>query len=289
MATGWMKSLHCKLNAIEDVHLPRSTSAKKPTAPALSCSNSTQTLRDIVYLIHQKRPPIPKKSRSTSSPAEDPQQNPSQNNAGTPMPSRISQPNPKPSPKKKTSNMSSSPPPPPASLPTLTDLPVGHSSRTVIEKIFGSSWSRRGAPFPGEIEMLFRVHQPPRAVAAFEERRTAVQSLRNNSRCTADGNEMMRFHSSAASASAIYNAGVSRCVVGEKEGVLTFAGSGGAHKNTGGGLGRHAMLICRVIVGRVRDSTGDYAEADSVSLGEDELLVFDSRSVLPCFLIIYKI
>lgn len=251
---------------------------KKSGSPAFSCRSSSQALRDIVFLVPNKLTDLPKKNQSPSS-----FQNPHRNYPQTPKPRSKSRPkqNPK-------TLITASPPPAPAPLPTLADLPAGHSSRRVVEIIFSSSWSPRGSPFPGAIEMLFRVHHPPRSVARFEELRGAVSSRADDPRCAADGNEMMRFHTSFA-AGEIYNAGVSLCTVGKLEGVRTFSGSGWAHECAGGGAGRRAMLLCRVIAGRVRDPSMPNSDADSVCLGKGELLVFDPRAVLPCFLIIYKV
>ncbi|PKA46481.1 hypothetical protein AXF42_Ash012614 [Apostasia shenzhenica] len=289
MATGWFKSLQCKSNALEDVYLPKRTAAKKnPGAPAFFCGSSSQALRDVVFLIPDKLPPFPKKPQPSSSfPSSE---NPQRSRSQIPQIRHRTKPKPKPNP-----STTPSPPPPTAaaaaSLPTLADLPDGHSSRRVVEIIFSSSWSPCGAPFPGEIEMLFRVHHPPRAVACFEEYRAAVRSRASDARCAADGNEMMRFHSASAAGGGIYDAGLARCSVGKLAGVRTFAGSGGAHDSAGGGPGRRAMLVCRVIAGRVRPTRpAPYdSESDSVCLGKGELLVFDPRAVLPCFLIIYKV
>lgn len=85
--------------------------------------------------------------------------------------------------------------------------------------------------------------------------------------------------------------------------VRTFDGSGGAHASVARGLassGRRAMFLCRVIAGRVADGgtttgsgedrvTAPGKEHDSVRVGKGELVVFDRRAVLPCFLIIYKL
>ncbi|CAM8881590.1 unnamed protein product [Rhodiola kirilowii] len=54
------------------------------------------------------------------------------------------------------------------------------------------------------------------------------------------------------------------------------------------------MIVCRVIAGRVGKRVGLVSEehrvgADSVGGEKGELLVFDYRAVLPCFLIIYKL
>ncbi|KAM0935623.1 hypothetical protein DsansV1_C29g0213771 [Dioscorea sansibarensis] len=245
---------------------------KQPLLLPITCGNSSHTLQDVV-LLFPKHPPPPTKK-------------PSSRNAHCP--------NPKPNPR------SPAPVPTPKSLPTLTELPTGHSSRRVVEIIFASSWSSRGTPFPGEIEMLFRVHNPTRTVSRFEDYRSAVRAAAegaNDGRCAADGNEMMRFQcappSSSASATTaaaddvIYDARVVACATG---GIRTFAGSGGAHESVGGGGGRRSMLVCRVIAGPVRSGTCEPSgRFESVSLGRGELLVFDSRAVLPCFLIIYRL
>lgn len=283
MATGWVKSLQCKSNALEDVY--PATPSKKPALLPLSCANSSHALKDVVSLF-PKHPSFPPKKPSPK-----------------PVPPPRTKTNPRPKPKA---------PPPPLSpvapglahshqFPTLTELPTGHSSRRVVEIIFSSSWSPRGAAFPGEIEMLFRIHNPPRTVARFEEYRAAVRarcaaSHSDDARCAADGNEMMRFHcapNSAAAGNAIYDGGVACCEVwspgGKADGVRTFAGSGRAHESGGGGAGRRAMLVCRVIAGRVRSGSDPESAGDSVSRGKGELVVFDTRAVLPCFLIIYRV
>ncbi|RZR90322.1 hypothetical protein BHM03_00018181 [Ensete ventricosum] len=294
MATGWVKSLHCKSNAVEDVvYSPSpssssSSSAKKPLLSSVSCGSASHTVKDVILL-------APNYPSSSSSIPKKPRH----------------QTRPKSKHKPRTSRPSASPPPVSASelvvpaaraepIPTLTELPAGHSSRRVVEIIFSSSWCSAGAggvdgpaaASPSEIEMLFRVHNPARTVARFEEHRASVRARADDARCAADGNEVMRFHSGRAGG-VVYDAGVARSVVwsaGRKvEGVRTFAGSGGAHASGGGWAGRRGMLVCRVIAGRVRGVSDPEREAESVCLGNGELLVFDPRAVLPCFLIIYKL
>ncbi|CAL9086645.1 unnamed protein product [Musa textilis] len=295
MATGWVKSLHCKSNAVEDVvYYPTpssssSSSAKKPLLSSVSCGTARHTVKDVIllapnYSSSSSSSSIPKKPRHKTRPKSKH--------------------------KPRTSRPCASPPPVSASelvgparaepIPTLTELPAGHSSRRVVEIIFSSSWCSSGAggvdgsaaAFPSEIEMLFRVHNPARTVARFEEHRASVRARADDARCAADGNEMMRFHSGRAGG-VVYDAGVARSAAwsaGRKvEGVRTFAGSGGAHASGGGGAGRRGMLVCRVIAGRVRRESDPEREAESVSLGNGELLVFDPTAVLPCFLIIYKL
>lgn len=280
MATNWLKSLSCKANAVADgVTNPKPLSKKvKKPLPFASCRRS-DSVRDVFS-------PFPKCPYS-------------------PLPKRPYVKGSKPQPESRPS------PPPPASVvveaappansfPALVELPEGHSSRRVVEIIFRSSWGL--PPFAGAIEMLFRVQHPPRATARFEEYRSAVRARARTraaasgaTRCAADGNEMMRFHCAASSASAGGDGEVYDAAAWGKAGeaIRTFDGSGGAHANGGGGAGRRALLLCRVIAGRIR--TGSEPESvlqtgfDSDWAGKGELMVFDPRAVLPCFLIIYKI
>ncbi|XP_042400664.1 uncharacterized protein LOC121990627 [Zingiber officinale] len=276
MATGWLRSLHCKSNSVDDVVYSRTPSscsslARKPLLSSVSCGQASHAVRDVI----PSSPPKPKAKRSMA--------------------------------KTKAKQRPARPPPSPATgpraaavpFPTLEDLPAGQSSRRVVEIIFSSSWSSSscggsGAAFPGEIEMLFRVHNPARAVARFEECRAAARARADDVRCAADGNEMLRFHcgGGGGAGGVVYDAGVVRSSVwsgGKKvEGVRTFSGSGRAHASGGGSAGRRGMLVCRVVAGRVRAEPENELEAESVSLTCGELVVFDHRAVLPCFLIIYK-
>lgn len=85
--------------------------------------------------------------------------------------------------------------------------------------------------------------------------------------------------------------------------MLTTASSGRAHDSLRCTDGRRAMLVCRVIAGRVRRTADDaQAEEDGVSAGSydsvagcagiysnlEELVVFNPRAILPCFVVIYK-
>ncbi|EPS65892.1 hypothetical protein M569_08885, partial [Genlisea aurea] len=179
----------------------------------------------------------------------------------------------------------------------MTELPVGNPSRNVVEIIFHTSWGGEKG-FPGRIEMVFKVQNLTRTVTRFEEYRETVKSRAKataavdggdeNGRCVADGNEVMRFYCLGGAAAGGYELGW-----GGKEGgtaVRTYSGSGVAHENAGGGWGRRAMLVARVISGRTfkKSESDSMVGFDSV-IGEDgELLVFDSRALLPCFVIIYK-
>lgn len=187
---------------------------------------------------------------------------------------------------------------------TMAELPGGHSSRRVVELIFSSGWSAADAP--PEVEAMFRVHGAARAVARFEEARAAARAHGAAARCGADGNEMMRFQcrpAAGAGSGGVFGAGVATCRLGPAgSAVRTFACSGAAHAHASAASSpspasrRRAMLVCRVIAGRVRTAhdDGDHhhhhqSQYDSVDMGGGELVVLDSRAVLPCFLIIYKV
>lgn len=192
-------------------------------------------------------------------------------------------------------------------FPGLTELPEGHPSRNVVEIIFRTRWGPK--PFPGWVEIVFKIRSSPRTVARFEDYRAEVRQRAEKlgrchgpgpdegaaeARCVADGNEMMRFQCVGPTL------GVTGpwALTGEKGSTgqaCSFDGSGAAHHSVGGGRGMRAILVCRVIAGRIgkrlRAGSGfDGRAAFDSENGEDgELVVFDSRAVLPCFLVIYKL
>jgi hypothetical protein len=258
MAAGsWVRSLQCKSVAVVDV-AARGAPVPRKLLPRSGCASTGDA--------HKKTKPSPKPVKKT-----------------------------------KPASVPPSPPPGPlGSLPALTELPEGHSSRQVVEIIFLSSWTTpspqllpqppppAGGAFPGEVEMLFRVHNAARSVARFEDYRAAVRARAGGaSRSAADGNEMMRFSPAPPYGPAS---------AGDAARVRTFDGSGGAHASAlGPATGRRAMFLCRVIAGRVAEtgtgsnSSGPGMEHDSLRVGKGELVVLDRRAVLPCFLIIYKL
>ncbi|XP_058104564.1 uncharacterized protein LOC131248332 [Magnolia sinica] len=282
MATGWVKSLQCKSRAFEDVYHP----SPKPLnliLPTSGCRKSYQSLKDVV----ENTPKKPKKRHPIPPP-----QSPSPRPGSTPKP------------------RTRAPACPPARtrsgpfFPTLTELPEGHSSRNVVEIIFRTSWCPKS--IPGRIEMMFKVQNLPKTVSRFEEYREMVKSRaggagpgsrkEENARCVADGNELMRFHCVGPTNGEVYDAGgLCTFSAGKGGAIRTFSGSGGAHETAGGGKGRRAMLVCRVIAGRVCKGVDSFLEGgavggggfDSVNGENGALVVFDSRALLPCFLIIY--
>ncbi|KAJ0025187.1 hypothetical protein Pint_09386 [Pistacia integerrima] len=208
----------------------------------------------------------------------------------------------------------------------VSELGPVDSSRNIVEIIFKSSWLKKDNPIC-KIERILKVHNTQRTIQRFEDCRDAVKtralnSARKNPRCAADGNELLRFHCTTLScnlgsrgSSSLCSSvpGCSVCTIIRhgfqgKEckgvGIRTTASSGRAHDSLKNCTDdRRAMLVCRVIAGRVRQVTDDAPpEEDSVSVGSydsvagyggiysnlEELFVFNPRAILPCFVVIYK-
>ncbi|XP_021901847.1 uncharacterized protein LOC110817558 [Carica papaya] len=294
MASGWVKSLQCKSRAFEDVYHPNPRNLMSSS----SCRKSAQSIKDVIETTTK---PKPRKPNTKPAPSSYPKQNktePVSNLHVRPRHAVSSRPTRNPDPL----------------LPALKELPHGHPSRNVVEIIFHTSWSPKA--FTGRIEMIFKVQNGSKNVARFEEYRELVKARagsgcltdgstrEENARCVADGNEMMRFHclgpTSADCGRDVPDAcgGAWFFPRGKGAAICTFSGSGGAHESAGGGRGRRAMLVCRVIAGRISNQVGFGLESlfsdgrvgfDSVSGENGELLVFDPCALLPCFLIIYKL
>ncbi|KAE8712939.1 nitrate transporter 1.1-like isoform X1 [Hibiscus syriacus] len=290
MASGWVKSLQCKSRAYEDVYRP----SPKHLIPSTSCARSSQSIKDVIETVKKK----PKKS--------NPKPNPKQHSrSSSKSRSELNIPPPRPC---RSASLPAQPlrDPDPV-LPALTELPEGHPSRNVVEIIFHTSWSPKAVT--GQIEMVFKVQNGPRTVSGFEDYRETVKTRsgsgsggpasadEENARCVADGNEVMSFHCLGPTSG---NCGMNdKWLFSGRKGdvVCTYSCSGGAHDSAGGGRGRKAMLVCRVIAGRVSKRMGfgyeplveGRAGYDSVSGDNGELVVFDPRAVLPCFLILYKL
>lgn len=292
MASGWVKSLQCKSRAFEDVYHPN----PKTLMQSASCRKSVQNIKDVIDTTKHHHKPRKSKTLPQSS------KNPTSKYPRPVKPDTVLSPTTR-------SHLTSSTRTYDPFLPALTELPEGHPSRNVVEIIFHTSWTSKA--FTGQIEMIFKVQNGSKTVKRFEEYRELVKSRsgssapnggsaceEENARCIADGNEVMRFQClGPTSGGGVYDAcgnawGLSG---GKGSAICTFSGSGMAHENAGGGRGRRAMLVCRVIAGRIADQLGidmllDVRVGyDSVNGVNGELLLFDSRAVLPCFLIIYKL
>ncbi|KAA8522247.1 hypothetical protein F0562_012927 [Nyssa sinensis] len=251
MATGWVKSLHCKSRALDDV-VHRHANAKHPLLPTpSSCRKSIQSLKDVVETTkHKPRKPKPPPPNQPSSRKAEPVSNQPTNRVRPSTSTRRSR-------------------APDSFLPVLSELPEGHPSRNVVEIIFHTSWSPKA--FSGRIEMVFKVQNLPRTVTRFEEYREVVKSraasgggatadggCEDHARCVADGNEVMRFHCLGPTTGRMYEAGGGSWAFhgGKGAAICTFSESSVAHENSGCGRGRRAMLVCRVISGRVCKQLG---------------------------------
>ncbi|KAF8022701.1 hypothetical protein BT93_F0271 [Corymbia citriodora subsp. variegata] len=218
----------------------------------------------------------------------------------------------------------------------VSELGPEDSGRHIVEIIFKSSWLKKDNPIC-QIERILKVHNTQRTIQRFEDCRDAVKtralaSARKNPRCAADGNELLRFHcttlacalgsgGSTSLCGSVPGCGV--CTVirhgfharpqgggGGGGGVCTTASSGRAHDSLRCADGRRAMLVCRVIAGRVRrmaedgvaPQPGDEDGAAPPAAGSydsvaghagvysnmEELFVFNPKAILPCFVVIYK-
>ncbi|XP_068646199.1 uncharacterized protein [Aristolochia californica] len=201
----------------------------------------------------------------------------------------------------------------------VSELGVEDSGRNIVEIIFKSSWLKKEGPI-FKIERILKVRNSQRTITRFEDYRDAVKArasatnkqgiTKKNPRCAADGNELLRFHCSSLTCALGARGSTSLCGSGpgcgvcaiikhgfSGKGVWTSASSGRAHDClVGQSEMRRAMLVCRVIAGRVRrgpdavEDEGYDSVAGITGMYSDleELMVFNPRAILPCFVVIYK-
>lgn len=207
---------------------------------------------------------------------------------------------------------------------SVSELGPEDTSKNIVEIIFQSSWLKKQTPIC-KIDRILKVHNTQRTIAKFEEYRDSIKAKatklpKKHPRCIADGNELLRFHCTTFTCSLGLNGSSNLCnsipqcnvcsiikngfkVTQETNkglrgnGILTTATSGKAHDKAGveDGSDARAMLVCRVIAGRVKKSMeGNLEEYDSVAgaMGMysnlDELYVFNPKAILPCFVVIYS-
>ncbi|KAL0660880.1 hypothetical protein Bca4012_097717 [Brassica carinata] len=213
----------------------------------------------------------------------------------------------------------------------VSELGPEDSGRNIVDIIFKSSWLRKDGPLY-KIERILKVHNTQRTIQRFEDCRDAVKShahasTRKEPRSAADGNELLRFHCTTVSCSLGSRGSTSLCsnIPGcrvctiirhgfhaktlrlgsgsnEIKGVRTTASSGRAHDALRCFDQRRAMLVCRVIAGRVRRGQSDAPEdendscsydsvagAAGVYTNLDDLAVLNPKAILPCFVVIYKV
>ncbi|XP_062208622.1 uncharacterized protein LOC133910120 [Phragmites australis] len=216
----------------------------------------------------------------------------------------------------------------------VTELVEGDSSRKIVEIICRTSLLKSESSCV-RIERVFKVHNTQRTLSRFEEYREAVKLKasklpKKHPRCIADGNELLRFHGAALSCA--LGAGSSgssssslcasdKCAVcriirhgffTKKEGkagvgVFTTSTSGRAFESIEASCDddpatptRKALLVCRVIAGRVHKPLDNLKEFvgqtgfDSLAgkVGPysniEELYLLNPRALLPCFVVICK-
>ncbi|KAK4276766.1 hypothetical protein QN277_014877 [Acacia crassicarpa] len=209
----------------------------------------------------------------------------------------------------------------------VSELGPEDTSKNIVEIIFHSSWLKKQSPVC-KIDRILKVQNTQKTISKFEEYRDSIKTKATNlpkkhPRCIADGNELLRFHATTFVCSLGLNGSsnlcnsISQCNVcniikngfkvaaettnGENDGkgILTTATSGKAHdRAVVSGDEKNdvrAMLVCRVIAGRVKKNMeGSMEEYDSIGGGVgaysnlDELYVFNPRAILPCFVVIYR-
>lgn len=178
------------------------------------------------------------------------------------------------------------------------------------------------------IERILKVHNMQKTLAQFEEYRELVKIkasklTKKHPRCLADGNELLRFHGATLECSLGIKGSCSLCKSDKcrvckilrngfstkKElrggvGVFTASTSGRAFESIqvvdGNASPRKALIVCRVIAGRVHrpvenvQELGNQSGFDSlagkagVHSNIEELYLLSPRALLPCFVVIYR-
>nr|CAB3491024.1 unnamed protein product [Digitaria exilis] len=207
----------------------------------------------------------------------------------------------------------------------VSELGPEDTSRNIVEIIFKSSWLMRKQAPVCKIDRILKVQNSDRTVKRFEQYKESIKERasgdegKKNARCVADGNELLRFHCTTFSCSIGAAGGTALCrspemqcklcaiirdgfrVDGDGK-IATMATSGRAHDvaEVVSEGEKKAMLVCRVVAGRVKKACGttkssEDRDVDSVSPSSetvysdlDELFVFNPRAILPCFVVIYS-
>ncbi|XP_015080163.1 uncharacterized protein LOC107023861 [Solanum pennellii] len=212
----------------------------------------------------------------------------------------------------------------------ISELTDEDSGNNIVRIIFQTGWvDKEKNPV---INRILKIHNSKRILSRFEEYRECVKvkasrnaAVKRDERCIADGNEVLRFHCTTFICELGQNGDSSLCtqqycsVCGiiksgfshKMDGISMQPSSWRGHVSVPEGIEeefgfmnvKRAMLVCRVIAGRVGCDPGYVDKEDSgfdslvgrengsqMRLDEeDELLVFNSRAVLPCFVIVYTV
>ncbi|KAJ0260065.1 hypothetical protein HA466_0063210 [Hirschfeldia incana] len=224
----------------------------------------------------------------------------------------------------------------------VTELTDGESSTNIVKIIFNSGWPDLNNKAP-EIHRILKIHNSPKILTRFEEYREFVKAKAartiggggrrwdDDERCVADGNELLRFYCSTFMCDLGRNGGSHLCghqycsvcgIIGagfspKLDGIATLATGWRGHaavpeeveEEFGFMNVKRAMLVCRVVAGRVGcdlmeeddvdKSVGGYDSLVGQGSGsrsgallridDEELVVFNPRAVLPCFVIVYTV
>ncbi|KAK8513291.1 hypothetical protein V6N13_002038 [Hibiscus sabdariffa] len=211
----------------------------------------------------------------------------------------------------------------------VSELADGDSGHNIVRIIFRTGWTdkvkkpeiHRILKIHNSPKILTRFEEYRELVKAKAARNGAIG--RRDERCIADGNELLRFNCSTFMCDLGVNGSASICnqqycsVCGiiksgfspKMDGIPTLSTSRRAHMAIPEDVEeefkfmnvKRAMLVCRVVAGMV-GSEGEEIDKeaggfDSVigrggaypKLDEEELLVFNPRAVLPCFVIVYTV
>ncbi|AEC08289.1 putative transcription factor C2H2 family [Arabidopsis thaliana] len=223
----------------------------------------------------------------------------------------------------------------------VSELIAGESSTNIVKIIFKSGWPEQGNYKSPVINRILKIHNSSKILTRFEEYREFVKAkaARSNGggrrwddeRCVADGNELLRFYCSTFMCDLGQNGKSNLCghqycsicgIIGsgfspKLDGIATLATGWRGHvavpeeveEEFGFMNVKRAMLVCRVVAGRVGCDLIDDDDVDKsdgggydslvgqsgnksgalLRIDDDELLVFNPRAVLPCFVIVYTV
>ncbi|PIN14254.1 hypothetical protein CDL12_13113 [Handroanthus impetiginosus] len=209
----------------------------------------------------------------------------------------------------------------------VTELAEGDSSRKIVEIICRASCTRPDNNCGG-IERILKVHNMQKTLAEFEEYRELVKIKasklsKKHPRCLADGNELLRFHGATVECPLGLKGSSSLCTSDNCRVCRILRYGFSTKKELSGGIGvftastsarafeliqvfggnpsqRKALIVCRVIAGRVHRPLENIQEMASqsgfdslagkvgVHSNTEELYLLSPRALLPCFVVIYK-
>ncbi|GMH24322.1 hypothetical protein Nepgr_026165 [Nepenthes gracilis] len=209
----------------------------------------------------------------------------------------------------------------------VTELVEGDSSRKIVEIICQTSWLK-SENHSWRIERILKVHNTQKTIARFEEHRETVKIKasklpKRHPRCLADGNELLRFHGTTVACPLGLNGSSSLCALEKCSACRIIRHGFPSNRGTDSGIGifttstsrraferieleeengvmRKALMVCRVIAGRVHRPLENAEEMagqsgfDSVAgkvgvhSNVEELYLLNPRALLPCFVVICK-